>query len=192
MLAASAIVPVVLSRANRSAIASASATPGATPEGEALSPEETFALLRDAPFASPLLSADAGEITITEATGESNDELMGAIGGLFFEGSESPIGAMIVWPDDQAASDRVNLAAYSGFEGEIARAVEFGGYTGMSILSPESNQGQVKYVHAKAAIAVGPVIVSGGASGVPEAELELRALANCIALLDHLRRVTAS
>jgi hypothetical protein len=164
----------------------------ATPES--LSPEEVFAALLAAPFDSPLLPADSGDIVVTEWIDDSDDDLAGAIGGLTFgqagQGFEAAIGAMIVYPEIQMASDRVNLAAYSPMEGDTARAVEILGYTGISLLSPARTDDHVDEGFATVAIAAGSVIISGGAGELPDAELELRALANCIALLDHFRRVT--
>ena len=161
-------------------------TPEASPVVQ--SPDEIFAALLAAPFSSPLLPADTGEIVVSEWIDEGDSDLVDAVGGILYgvagEGNESTVGAIIVYRDQSLAESRVNLAAIDYEQSVKVMNVTVGGFSGMSIvdiLNPD-------YSFATSAVSVASSIVSGGAEGFPADELEGRSLAHLVALLDHYRR----
>jgi hypothetical protein len=171
----------------------------ATPEGtpELLSPEEVFEVLLATPFQSPLLPADTGEVVVTEWVDDSDSDLDGAVGGILFggaaAGTESSIGAMIVHRDEQTATDRITSVSADSGSQETVSDVKMAGFSGATIVLPSDDTSQpVNPGYAVTAVAAGFVIISGGAENLANEELETRSLAHTLALIDHLRRITAS
>jgi hypothetical protein len=170
----------------------------ATPEGtpESLTPEEVLEALLAAPFQSPLLPADTGEVVVTEWVDDSDTDLDGAVGGILFgaaaAGAEFSIGAMIVHFDPQTATERITSVAADTSDPNTVTDVKIAGYSGATVILPSDETSHpVNPGYATTAVAAGFVIISGGAEDLPNAELETRSLAHTLALIDHLRRVTA-
>jgi hypothetical protein len=170
-----------------------------TPETSfvALTSEEIFEMLLAAPFSSPLVPADAGDIVISEWIDDSDSDLDEAVGGLFFggsaEGEEASLGAMIVYHDEATAKGRVDPEDYDPRSTMTVNAVSLGGATGLTVVEiDESDEFDDDFSYATTAVSAGFTVISGGAEGLPHDELELRSVANVVAMLDHYQRVVTS
>ena len=171
-----------------------------TPESSfvALSPEDVFEILLAAPFSSPLLPADVGEIVVSEWIDGSDSDLDGAVGGLLFggsgEGEEASLGAMIVYRDEATAKGKVDPTAYESGASTSVNALSVGGTSGLAVVNID-DPGEVvsdDYSYATSAISSGFEVISGGAEGIADEELALRSIANVVAMFDHYRRVVTS
>jgi hypothetical protein len=162
-----------------------------------MSPEDMFGMLLAAPFSSPLLPADAGEIVVSEWIDDSDSDLDNAVGGLLFggsgEGEESSLGAMIVYHDEATAKDRVDPNSIQTDASTSVYALSIGGAEGMTVVNIDGvSESDDDFSYAISVVSSGFVVISGGAEGVAHDELELRSVAHVVALFDHYQRVVTS
>jgi hypothetical protein len=188
-----ALAPIGLPLIDRASASQGEASPEATPA--VMTPEQALELLLTTPFKSPLLPADAGDVTVSEWTDPDDEDFPGAIGGVVIatnpDDLDSFLAIVTIFPDEETARARVEPFTDRAVDSMNGKRVAVGGTTGLSTLV-EAPSGLSPDEHfAFSIVSTSFAVIAGSARDESIPGLEFRSIAYLVAAMDHFNRVVA-
>ena len=171
----------------------------ATPEAEALPPEQLFTALAETEVTTPLLPSDGGPYAIVPWEDDKDDDLTGTIGGLLMSDTSKGdtdaafIGAYIVHPTVESAEARFNEVMHDPEAPD--QDPMFFSFPGATSISDDG--------YGFVSLRIGPLLISAVAQSTarrgPDDPVEIdalalaaRASAHLAGMLDHYRMVSSA
>jgi hypothetical protein len=161
----------------------------------AIPPEDLLATLRTAPVTTSLFPADYGESMVNPW--EDDADLEGSLGGVLVSGANAPLMiALIVFPDEAAAADRLAQLASESEEAPVETTIlGHSGITFLSMFGPRTilQVGNVQIWGFGMPILSDPEMEPSGEGPDPAYVhlLETRSVFHATVALDHLWTVAA-